>query len=169
MPGHLAKSPPRSLIEEDSDTTASEKSYTQARLEAIAASAIKQIQEQKEGLTAYIKDVKRSNEKMEPAKLAEEPVEKKARKLPRWWSATDAMTISSVVLIFGLLLIGFVAYVVRTRNMSNLEVRLIVIVTVIFSSIFLVVAGYDDSQIAPAMGLLGTIIGYTLKGNCEPS
>jgi hypothetical protein len=33
---------------------------------------------------------------------------------------------------------------------------------IISSSIFLIVAGYTSQQIAPAMGLLGTLAGYLL-------
>jgi len=48
-------------------------------------------------------------------------------------------------------------------------VKLIIVTIIVFGSIFLVVSGYLDSQLAPAFGLLGTISGYLLgkseKGN----
>jgi len=40
--------------------------------------------------------------------------------------------------------------------------KAVIIPMVVMSAVFLVVAGYDDQQIAPAMGLLGTVVGYVL-------
>jgi hypothetical protein len=39
----------------------------------------------------------------------------------------------------------------------------------IMSTIFLVVAGYNDRQVAPAMSLLGTVVGYVLGAARNPT
>lgn len=79
-----------------------------------------------------------------------------------WWTTENAMTMSSVVLAFGAIVIGLSAYLAIRQIPRDVILRIVVIPMAIMSALFLVVAGYDDSQIAPAMGLLGTIIGYIL-------
>jgi hypothetical protein len=44
-------------------------------------------------------------------------------------------------------------------------VKVFAFVIVAFSALFLIVAGYADSQVAPAYSLLGTIIGYVFGRN----
>lgn len=83
-----------------------------------------------------------------------------------WWSVHSAMTISTLVLLFGVSIMGLaVVLIVKHSKIEDQDVKLFVVPLVIFASLFLVVAGYSDSQIAPAMGLLGTIVGYTLGSN----
>jgi hypothetical protein len=79
-----------------------------------------------------------------------------------WWSTTEAMTMSASVLVFGVIVIGIIAYLIRIG--SNTEELLKVFGTslIIIYAIFLVVAGYSDEQMAPVIGLLGTIAGYIL-------
>jgi hypothetical protein len=81
---------------------------------------------------------------------------------PTWWSVTNAMTISSVVLVFGLLVILLATYLVRSGVNTEAVLRIFGTILIILVSVFLVVAGYTDTQIAPVMGLLGTIVGYLL-------
>jgi hypothetical protein len=81
---------------------------------------------------------------------------------PTWWSVTNAMTISSVVLAFGLLVILLATYLVRSGVNTEAVLRIFGTILIILVSVFLVVAGYTDTQIAPVMGLLGTIVGYLL-------
>jgi hypothetical protein len=38
--------------------------------------------------------------------------------------------------------------------------RLFTVVMVIIAGLFLMTAGYDDKQVAPMFGLLGTLLGY---------
>jgi uncharacterized membrane protein YfcA len=53
--------------------------------------------------------------------------------------------------------------------------RALIVITVITAALILITAGYSDRQAAPAFGLFGTIIGYTLgrmaqaRSNSEPS
>ena len=47
----------------------------------------------------------------------------------------------------------------KTFNDSSIT-RLLITTIVIFSSLFLITAGFSSQQIAPITGLFGTIIGY---------
>jgi hypothetical protein len=79
-----------------------------------------------------------------------------------WWSVNEAMTISSVVLGFGLIALLVAAYLIRRESDSQVILRTLATILIVTFAIFLIVAGYSDQQIAPAMGLLGTIAGYLL-------
>lgn len=79
-----------------------------------------------------------------------------------WWSVGEAMTISSAVLVFGLVTICITAWLLRKENESHIILRTLGTILILTFAVFLIVAGYSDQQIAPAMGLLGTIAGYLL-------
>lgn len=79
-----------------------------------------------------------------------------------WWSATNAMTISSVILVFGLIVIVMASGLIKNGKEPEAILRVFGTILIIILAVFLIVAGYDDKQIAPAMGLLGTIAGYLL-------
>jgi hypothetical protein len=80
-----------------------------------------------------------------------------------WWTTQNAMTMSSVVLVFGLVVIVICAALMRaSRPTSEAVLRVFGTVLIITGALFLVVAGYDDKQMAPVMGLLGTLAGYLL-------
>ena len=82
--------------------------------------------------------------------------------LPSWWSSTDAMTVSSVVLVFGFLTMLLASWLLRAGRDSDAVLRVFGTILILVATIFLIVAGYSSTQIAPAMGLLGTIAGYLL-------
>lgn len=86
-----------------------------------------------------------------------------------WWSATNAMTISASVLIMGAFVIVMLGYLISKGRQPEPLLRAFGTILIIISSIFLVVAGYSDKQIAPVMGLLGTIAGYLLGKSSSPS
>jgi hypothetical protein len=79
-----------------------------------------------------------------------------------WWSTTDAMTISSTVLVFGLVVFFLATYLIKIGKEVEAILRVFGTIMIVFLAVFLVVAGYSDTQIAPVMGLLGTIAGYLL-------
>lgn len=79
-----------------------------------------------------------------------------------WWSVGEAMTISSAVLVFGLVTICITAWLLRREKESYPILRTLGTILILTFAVFLIVAGYSDQQIAPAMGLLGTIAGYLL-------
>ena len=41
-------------------------------------------------------------------------------------------------------------------------IRLLAVTLIVISTLFIITAGFDSEQIAPAMGLFGTIAGYIL-------
>lgn len=79
-----------------------------------------------------------------------------------WWSTTSAMTMSTVVLAFGVLVIVFATYLIQQGKSSEAVLRIFGTILIIVIAVFLVVVGYSDTQISPVMGLLGTIAGYLL-------
>ena len=79
-----------------------------------------------------------------------------------WWTTTSAMTMSAAVLVFGLITLALASYVVRKGLQWEAVLKIFGMVLIIVMTVFLIVAGYDDKQVAPAMGLLGTIAGYLL-------
>ena len=81
---------------------------------------------------------------------------------PAWWSVTSAMTMSAIVLLFGLLVILLATYLIRAGKNAESVLRIFGTILIILVAVFLVVAGYTDTQISPVMGLLGTIAGYLL-------
>ena len=81
---------------------------------------------------------------------------------PLWWSTTNAMTMSAAVLVFGLFVIFAASYLIQHGQTGQAILRIFGTIMILISALFLVVAGYDDTQIAPVLGLLGTIAGYLL-------
>lgn len=79
-----------------------------------------------------------------------------------WWTTHNAMTMSVIVLLFGLVVLGLAAWLIRQGHSATSVLRIFGTVLVIVMVTFLVVAGYDDKQIAAPLGLLGTIVGYLL-------
>jgi len=79
------------------------------------------------------------------------------------------MTVSTIVLAFGLaagVLVGVL--LVRGQRADDI-LKGVGTILIIVSTLFLVVAGYDDKQIAPVIGLFGTIAGYILGRNTRDS
>ncbi len=87
-----------------------------------------------------------------------------------WWTVQNAMTISAITLIFGIIVIMIGAYLVRKGSEIEGVLRLLATIVILVGSLFLVVAGYTETQVAPVIGLLGTIAGYLLgKARTEQS
>jgi uncharacterized membrane protein len=71
--------------------------------------------------------------------------------------------LSLVVLAFGMIVILLEVFLIMKKKIgAENTVKFIVVTLIITSTLFLITAGYDNNQIAPAMGLLGTIAGYLL-------
>lgn len=74
-------------------------------------------------------------------------------------------SLSMVVLAFGLLVIGletFIVFKFKGKIETSAVIQFLIVTLIITSTLFLITAGYGKDQIAPAMGLLGTIAGYLL-------
>ncbi|WP_139311462.1 hypothetical protein [Desulfovibrio sp. DV] len=80
-----------------------------------------------------------------------------------WWTTQSAMTMCASILIFCIVVLGFVTYLLKSgAEQPEAILRMFGTIIIIIVTVFLVVAGYNDQQIAPAIGLLGTIAGYLL-------
>jgi hypothetical protein len=86
-----------------------------------------------------------------------------------WWSTRSAMTMSATMLLFGLAVLGIATFLIRRGRDTDAVLRLFGTLVIVISAVFLVVAGYSDRQIAPVMGLLGTIAGYLLGKDRAPA
>jgi len=87
-----------------------------------------------------------------------------------WWSTANAMTVSSIVLLFGLSSLIIAAMLMkRTQVTTDGILKVFGMVLLIFSAVFLVVAGYTERQIGPVLGLLGTIAGFIFGRMQSPS
>ena len=72
-------------------------------------------------------------------------------------------TLSLTVLVFGLIIILLEIFLIKSKRISSEDtIKFIIITLIITSTLFLITAGYSNDQIAPAVGLLGTIAGYLL-------
>ena len=81
---------------------------------------------------------------------------------PDWWSVGDAMTVSASVLLFGTIIMLLATCLLYLGRNADDVLKLFGTLIIVISAVFLVVAGYSDTQIAPVIGLLGTIAGYLL-------
>src|SRR4051794_16027933 len=78
-----------------------------------------------------------------------------------FWTPKEALALSYSILIFGLLVLVLMSTLVARFNVNiNRILRAFALVLIIVAAVFLIVAGYTEQQIAPVMGLLGTIAGY---------
>lgn len=70
---------------------------------------------------------------------------------------------SIAVLIFGVLVVA-AQTILFYRQKANVEeaFKYFIVTLIIIGALFLVTAGYGNQQIAPILGLLGTIAGYLL-------
>lgn len=80
-----------------------------------------------------------------------------------------------VWLSFGVLIFGIVVVIAQSLLIHNKEVELnnalkyLSVSMIIVGALFLVTAGYGNSQIAPIIGLLGTVAGYLLGRTSPPT
>lgn len=87
----------------------------------------------------------------------------------QWWTAESAMTISAIVLAFGVFIIIIAALMIKWGSTAESTLRVVGTLVILIAAVFLVVAGYSDKQIAPVMGLLGTVAGYLLGKSSKDS
>lgn len=75
----------------------------------------------------------------------------------------DEIVKSVIVIVFALIIFSLLIFRIKVQTMHAEDfIRLIVLALVICSSMYLISAGWDDQQTAPAFGILGTIAGYLL-------
>lgn len=68
-----------------------------------------------------------------------------------------------MITLFTFLLLVLLLLTPKSKTLSSRDfIRLIAIILLVFASLFLISAGWDSKQTAPAFGILGTIAGYLL-------
>jgi len=78
--------------------------------------------------------------------------------------STMELYLSLAVLVFGLIILGLqIGLMFKIgKGWGPNTIRVTGLTLVIVSGVFLITAGYSQDQIAPMVGLLGTIAGYLL-------
>lgn len=71
-----------------------------------------------------------------------------------FWLAIAVLVVMISVLLFE------VNFFKNNKVEHELATRLIIVTLVIMGSLFVIMAGYSDTQIAPIFALFGTIVGY---------
>jgi len=69
--------------------------------------------------------------------------------------------------LFAVLSFALVTFLIWQKRSAEQILRTFGILVIIFAAVFLVIAGYSDTQITPVIGLLGTIAGYLLGRKIE--
>lgn len=85
--------------------------------------------------------------------------------LPRIWYES-AWKLAIGVLVFATLLISANFYVMvrSARYWTDRSFKAFSLTLIICAGLFLIVIGFSDKQLAPMMGLLGTLAGYIFLG-----
>lgn len=77
--------------------------------------------------------------------------------------SSQEIWLSFGVLLFGVVVVLAQALIINKREEPlNQSLKYLSVTLIIVGSLFLVTAGYGNSQIAPIIGLLGTVAGYLL-------
>lgn len=84
------------------------------------------------------------------------------------WSPELVYTLGGAVLLFGLLMSLIMGWLVKGGRPSDQVLRTFCVPLIVVAAVFLVVVGYNQDQIAPVIGLLGTIAGYLLGKSNAP-
>jgi hypothetical protein len=74
----------------------------------------------------------------------------------------DSQMLAFSVLGLGVFVLCCLTYLFKAGRRFDDLLRSFVTILIVVSAVFLVVAGYSEKQIAPVIGLLGTIAGYVL-------
>lgn len=77
--------------------------------------------------------------------------------------------VSLFILVFGLLMTIIAAFLLTKTTVPSADIlRLFTLLVIVTGTLFLVASGYSATDIAPSMGLLGTIAGYLLGRTGTP-
>lgn len=99
-----------------------------------------------------------------PPALGNEPPTDAAMAFPAGGFLTQRETwAAAAVLLFGFAMAMVATHLIRAKTLPASEaIRLVALILIVTGTLFLVTAGYSAEQIAPALGLLGTVAGYLL-------
>jgi hypothetical protein len=83
--------------------------------------------------------------------------------IKRWHEPIEiAFSLSVLAFGFGLIVLFTRTLMRPGHRWRAIYLRLIVLTIVVTAGLFVITAGYSQDQIAPMMGLLGTLVGYLL-------
>jgi hypothetical protein len=77
------------------------------------------------------------------------------------WEMNE-LSIASLILAYGVFAIGVSSWLMMRGKDSEAVLRMVGVLSAVVIASFLLVVGYDDKQMNPVIGLLGTIVGYLL-------
>lgn len=77
------------------------------------------------------------------------------------WKANE-LTVGSMILAYGLIVIAISSWLMIRGKDSEAVLRMVAVISAVVIAAFLLVVGYDNDQMNPVIGLLGTIVGYLL-------
>ena len=77
-----------------------------------------------------------------------------------WYANT--LTVGGLILAYGVFITAVSSWLLIKGRNSEEVLRLMAVISAVIVSAFLLVVGYDDKQMTPVIGLLGTIVGYLL-------
>jgi hypothetical protein len=86
---------------------------------------------------------------------------------PAGWTPELVGKLSLGIGVFAILSFALVTFLIWRQRSAEQILRTFGILVIIFAAVFLVIAGYSDTQITPVIGLLGTIAGYLLGRRIE--
>lgn len=79
------------------------------------------------------------------------------------WLSSLEFSLSISVLVFGTLVFLAELFVIKAGLYPpNDSTKLLTVTLIIVATLFIITAGFSSEQIAPAMGLFGTVAGYLL-------
>ena len=151
LPNYAQTTPPPTAAPEGTVDQDAQVDATKRELEAMRASAIK-------------KAAETSANKNQPSQTKEQV-------RASLWSPELVCKLSLGIGVFAVLLLICVTILLRQQSVPTSAEQLLRtfgIIVIIFAAVFLVIAGYSDTQITPVIGLLGTIAGYLLGRRIEP-
>jgi hypothetical protein len=77
--------------------------------------------------------------------------------------SSQELFLSGAVLLMGAIVLTLLFLLVRSRRIpADAILRTITVPLVVIAALFMVTAGFSTSDVAPVIGLLGTIVGYLL-------
>jgi len=74
----------------------------------------------------------------------------------------NVLPLTGGVFVLAIVVFSLATYLIRKGVPSGSILKVFGTILIIFAAVFLMVAGYSDTQVAPVIGLLGTIAGYLL-------
>src|ERR1051325_698502 len=85
------------------------------------------------------------------------------------WSPGLVMTMGLGFLVFALIVLGLMTWTMRQLRNHKSILRAFGLLLIISAAVLLVIVGYGERQLAPVLGLLGTIAGYLLGRSSDAS